>query len=87
MIERVDKLKRKYAGQIGKAEFAEFRGEVDNEAFPPCISRLYEAAKSGRHISHLGRFTLTSFLVRIGMKPADIVDLFRSSSDFNERMT
>jgi len=87
IIGRVEKLKGRYASQIGKAEFAEFRGEVVDEAFPPCVRYLYEAAKSGRHLSHVGRFTLTSFLVRIGMKPAEIVDLFRSSSDFNERMT
>jgi len=87
ILERVDNLKRKYASQIGRSEFLEFRGEVVNEAFPPCIRYLYDAAKSGRRLSHIGRFTLTSFLIRIGMKPNDVVDLFRSSSDFNERMT
>ena len=87
ILERVENLKRKYASQIGKAEFPEFRGEVANEAFPPCIRYMYDAAKSGRRLSHMGRFTLTSFLIRIGMKPNDVVDLFRSSSDFNERMT
>ena len=87
ILERVDNLKRKYASQIGRSEFLEFRGEVVNEAFPPCMRYLYDAAKSGRRLSHIGRFTLTSFLIRIGMKPNDVVDLFRSSSDFNERMT
>jgi len=60
---------------------------VLSEAFPPCIRQLYEAAQTGRHISHVGRFTLTSFLLHIGMEPNMIVDLFRKSSDFNERMT
>jgi len=87
ILERVENLKKRHATQIGRSEFPEFRGEVVNEAFPPCIRSLYDAAKSGRRLSHVGRFTLTSFLIRIGMKTGDVVDLFRSSSDFNERMT
>lgn len=57
------------------------------EAYPPCIRRLYEIAASGGHLSHAGRFALTSFLLNTGMQPDKIVDLFRSSPDFNERMT
>jgi DNA primase large subunit len=86
-LERIDKLKRRYAGRIEKARFEEFPKEVVNEAFPPCIRQLYASAKHGRHLSHLGRFTLTSFLLNVGMKSGEVVDLFRSSSDFNERMT
>lgn len=87
VLERVDNLKRRHARQIGEIKFQALRGAVVNEAFPPCIRQLYEAAKSGSHISHIGRFTLTSFLTNIGMKTEEIVNLFRSSSDFNERMT
>ena len=87
LVERVKNLKRRHAGQIGKARFERYVGEVVEEAFPPCIRLLYEAAKTGRHLSHVGRFTLTSFLISIGMKPAEVVDIFRASSDFNERMT
>lgn len=65
----------------------EFTEKTAVDAFPPCIRRLYEAAVSGSHLSHAGRFALTSFLLNVGMPPSKIVDLFRSSSDFNERMT
>ncbi len=87
ILERVDNLKRKYARQIGEATFRRFPGKVVDEAYPPCVKQLYDAARSGSHIAHVGRFTLTSFLISIGMKPAEVVNLFRSSSDFNERMT
>jgi DNA primase large subunit len=87
ILQRVDSLSQKYASRIEKAQFTQFPREVANEAFPPCIQVFYGSAKTGTHIPHLGRFTLTSFLVNVGMKSEDIVNLFRSSSDFNERMT
>ncbi|MCS7096289.1 MAG: DNA primase large subunit PriL [Nitrososphaerota archaeon] len=73
--------------KIGKSELEGMPKTVKVEAFPPCVSALYEAASTGRHISHIGRFTLTSFLVNIGMPIDAIIDLFRNSSDFNERLT
>ncbi|MFX0067238.1 MAG: hypothetical protein ACFFC7_34335 [Candidatus Hermodarchaeota archaeon] len=42
---------------------------------------------SGHSISHVGRFALTSFLVNTGMTVGNVIDLFRSMSDFDERMT
>jgi len=87
LLSRIEKLKEKYAVHTKENVFEDFSGKMREEAFPPCISQLLSAAKAGRHISHLGRFTLTSFLLNVGMKPSDVVDIFRSSSDFNERMT
>jgi DNA primase large subunit len=60
---------------------------VVQEAFPPCVNALYAAASQNRHLSHIGRFTLTSFLVNVGMSPEKLTELFRSFSDFNERLT
>lgn len=90
IIERVDSLKRFYAEKIKEeplvAEDLSSSG-IRSDLFPPCIRELYEAALSGRHIPHVGRFTLTSFLLNIGADPNTVVDLFRRSADFNERMT
>jgi DNA primase large subunit len=60
---------------------------VSQSAFPPCIVALYEDAAKGRHLSHVGRFTLTSFLVSIGMPSEKVNELFKSFSDYNERLT
>jgi DNA primase large subunit len=87
ILERIKHIRKRHASYVKKKRFAEFPKEVVNEAFPSCIRILYAAAKSGRHLSHHGRFTLTSFLTSIGMEPSEVVNLFRSSADFNERMT
>jgi len=73
--------------KVTKSEIEGIPKNIRKEAFPPCIAALYEAAQRGRHLSHIARFTLTAFLVNIGMPTENIIDLFRASSDFNERLT
>jgi DNA primase large subunit len=60
---------------------------VVEAAFPPCINALYTDAAQSHHLSHIGRFTLTSFLVNIGMTPEMLNELFKTFSDYNERLT
>ena len=85
---KVESLKNLFTEIRGKIpSIGTFPNKVVIEAFPPCIKALYDMLSSGRHLSHIGRFTLTSFLVNIGMPTESIVDLFRNLSDFNERLT
>lgn len=87
IIESAEKIKKLSIKKIGKTEMEGFPKTVAQTAFPPCINTLYEAASSGRHLSHIGRFTLTSFLINIGMPPENVIELFKSFSDYSERMT
>jgi DNA primase large subunit len=87
ITETAEKLKSLTLEKVSKAEIEGIPKTIKKDAFPPCIKALYEAASKGRHISHIGRFTLTSFLVNIGMPTESIIELFKNSSDFNERMT
>ncbi|MEM3693311.1 MAG: DNA primase large subunit PriL [Candidatus Bathyarchaeia archaeon] len=56
-------------------------------SFPPCLKVLYEALLAGKSISHVGRFTLTSFLLAVGMSSDEIVRLFTGLADADERIT
>jgi DNA primase large subunit len=87
LADRVERLKQLFAIRKGKMRLEEMPKETVLDAFPPCIRQLYNTTLSGRHISHVGRFALTSFLINSGMTVDNVVDLFRSFSDFNERMT
>lgn len=60
---------------------------VTIDAFPPCAKRLYELMAAGQHIPHIGRFMITSFLLGVGMSIEEVVKLFVSLTDFDERMT
>lgn len=87
IMETVEKIKKLSTEKIGKAEMEGFPQKITKEAFPPCIKALYQAISTGRHLSHIGRFTLTSFLTTIGMPTEKVIELFKSFSDYNERMT
>ena len=87
IVEVAGRLKALAVEVIGTAEMEGFPKVIVQEAFPPCINALYDAASKSRHLSHVGRFTLTSFLLNIGMLPETLAELFKSFSDFNERLT
>ncbi len=77
----------KMAQEIVGQEIEEMPKTVVQGAFPPCINALYEDASKSHHLSHIGRFTLTSFLINIGMSPEALNELFKTFSDYNERLT
>src|SRR4030042_697428 len=87
IIEIAEKIKKLSAEKIAKTETEEMPQVMVQSAFPPCINALYLAFSSGRHLSHIGRFALTSFLVNIGMPADKVIELFKNISDFNEKMT
>ncbi|MEM2202535.1 MAG: hypothetical protein QW595_02750, partial [Candidatus Bathyarchaeia archaeon] len=78
IAEIVEKLKNLTLEKVSKDEIEGIPKTIKKEAFPPCITTLYEAAQKGRHLSHIARFTLTTFLVNIGTPIENIIDLFRN---------
>jgi DNA primase large subunit len=82
----VDELKDRFSRK-GRSTQMIYPQEVEPNAFPPCIKSLKNAISKGHHLSHIGRFTLTTFFINIGMTAEDVIDLFRSLSDFDERLT
>jgi DNA primase large subunit len=82
----VEELKTRFSKKAVESQ-AIYPHEIEPNAFPPCIKSLQESASKGHHLSHIGRFTLTTFLVNVGMTATDVINLFRSLSDFNERLT
>jgi len=82
-----EKLKNEFIARKETIKLEEYPETVDMKAFPPCIMAMYNAMSSGHHLSHIGRFTLTTFLINVGMTTENVIDLFRTLSDFNERLT
>lgn len=72
---------------IEQSELDSLPKVVVQAAFSPCINALYADAAQSHHLSHIGRFTLTPFLVNIGMTPEMLNELFKTFSDCNERLT
>jgi len=55
--------------------------------FPPCISKLLENLKTVENLGHTARWSLAVYLLNVGMKKEDVVKLFSTSPDFDERVT
>lgn len=87
VMNRINRLKQLFIEKRGEIQLEELPKEVIVNAYPPCIKELYDTIASGRNVSHIGRFALTSFLINIGMTTKNVVSLFSSLSDFNERLT
>jgi len=75
------------AQEIMGQETEDIPKTVVQAAFPPCINALCADAASSHHLSHIGRFTLISFLLNIGMSEEAMNNMFKTFSDYNERLT
>lgn len=59
---------------------------VVSEALPPCIARIISMIEQGGNPSHEERFNLAAFLVNIGLDTESILEYFRKTPDFNEKI-
>lgn len=84
-IDYIDSLKELYK-VVGSRGILDL-GSVDFRMFPPCISEYISQMRDGVNLPHMARFTMVSFLNKVGMSRDDIIALFKTAPDFNERMT
>lgn len=54
--------------------------------FPPCITDLISKLRRGENLTHQARFALTAFLLSAGWSEEQVLDLFRTSPDFDEKI-
>lgn len=70
----------------GEGRVYELPSKVFFEAFPPCITKLYNDATSGVDLPHHARFALATFLLRVGMEVDEVVKVFSRMPDFKENI-
>jgi len=85
--DRVERLRKLVSERRATAAFSELPETVVPAAMPPCMRNLYDSMHSGKHIPHIGRFALTSFLVNAGVNQEGILLLFKTAADFDEKKT
>jgi len=54
---------------------------------PPCMIKIMDDIKRGVNVPHAARFAITAFLLNIGKTVDEVVELFSSAPDFDERKT
>lgn len=55
-------------------------------AMPPCMRNLLSLLQTSKHISHMGRFAMAAFLLNIGTSEEELLKMFKSFTDFDERI-
>jgi DNA primase large subunit len=82
-VERIRKLVVARAQMYGVEETPK---AVLTAAMPPCMKALLSYVSTGKHVPHIGRFAMTAFLSNIGVTDEEIIKMFRSQSDFSDRI-
>lgn len=59
---------------------------VMSSAMPPCMRNLLSLLQTSKHISHMGRFAMAAFMLNIGTREEDLLKMFMSFTDFDERI-
>ena len=79
----------KYSDKVGDSvDIKEYREDVSDrniDNYPPCIRKMIHDIPVG--LSHPARFTLVTFLHKMGYSVGEIVDMFRTVPDFNLEKT
>lgn len=84
---RVERVQQLIASRAAAFSVEEVPKMLVAAAMPPCIKNLYDRLFAGKHIPHMGRFTLTSFLINAGASEEEVFRILTALSDFNERVT
>jgi DNA primase large subunit len=54
------------------------------EAKPPCIVAIINDLAAGKSLSHMARFTITTFMLNVGEGVDDVLKLFSNVADFDQ---
>ncbi|RLF22712.1 MAG: hypothetical protein DRJ68_01090 [Thermoprotei archaeon] len=83
----VDMVRNEVLSALPKADINYEVSEFRPSALPPCIAQLLKDAEEGKNIPHMARFTLATFLISIGKRPEEVLEVFRRLPDFDEAKT
>ncbi len=83
--EPLEEIAREISDMFAKRMRRKFKRPRKGD-FPPCIRELISKLRRGENLTHQARFALTSFLLNVGWSEEQVLDLFRSAPDFNERI-
>ena len=62
------------------------RGVGDRREVAPCMRVLLERLSRGENLNHFERFSLAAYLLKVGWSVDRVLEAFRNSPDFNEKV-
>ena len=61
-------------------------GKINPNLFSDCMKSMYADLVSGKHMTHIARFYIATFLNSIGMTKEQLLELFSKQGNYNERI-
>jgi DNA primase large subunit len=86
LARRVDPLRSMIAARSRQLAADEIPRATMAAAMPPCMTNLLSLLQTSKHISHMGRFAMAAFLLNIGTDEEELLKMFKSFTDFDERI-
>ena len=78
---KADELRKKYSGRYV------YRNQFKILEYPPCIKHAMEIINKGENLPHSARFMLATYMLAIGKTEEEVIELFKNSPDYNEKIT
>lgn len=78
---KADELRKKYSGRYV------YRNQFKILEYPPCIKHAMEIINKGENLPHSARFMLATYMLAIGKTEEEVVEIFKNSPDYNEKIT
>ncbi|MEM1703777.1 MAG: hypothetical protein QXQ31_06960, partial [Zestosphaera sp.] len=87
----------KFKAEIGKVVKVEPEKKLSGTEIPwveklkgvlaPCMKKLLEDCRNGINLSHNARVALAAYMLNVGYSVDEVVEVFRTQPDYNERVT
>jgi DNA primase large subunit len=84
--QRVNPLRSMLQARSRSLAADEMPHAVMASAMPPCMKNLLSLLQTSKHISHMGRFAMAAFLLNIGTGEEELLKMFKTFTDFDERI-
>ena len=78
---KADELTKKYSGRYV------YRNQFKILEYPPCIKHAMEIINKGENLPHSARFMLATYMLAIGKTEEEVIEIFKNSPDYNEKIT
>jgi DNA primase large subunit len=78
---KADELRKKYSGRYV------YRNQFEILEYPPCIKHAMEIINKGENLPHSARFMLATYMLAIGKTEEEVIEIFKNSPDYNEKVT
>ena len=85
--EAAEELKEEFVASAKRQYSRSDFGAAKPESFPPCMAKIYVDLMAGVKAPHSSRFVFATFLNSIGMSKENIIEMYRQTPNFNERLT